>query len=276
MGGGAVIALGLAQGLGLVVAMAAAWAFQRRVMNAGWVDVFWTFATGAAAVVGALAPIPGGAGVDEGFAARRSGVALLAGIWAVRLASHLWARVRSRPEDARYAGFRRDWGTAFQGRLFGLLMVQAVAAWPLAVAAMLAARNPAGGWRWTDGAALAVAAVSIAGAGIADRQLAAFSRGAGHGRFVCDRGLWGWSRHPNYFFEFLGWCAWPLFAFDPAWPPGWLAVVAPVLMYWLLVHVSGIPPLERTMLASRGDAWRDYQSRTSAFFPLPPRREARP
>ncbi len=267
------IGLSAAMGAWLALAMAAAWAFQRRVSNAGWVDVFWTFATGAAAMAGALVPLEA---PEQGFAPRRVLVAVLAGLWSVRLGAHLWARVRSRPEDARYAGFRRDWGAAFEGRLFGLLMIQAVAAWPLAMAAMLAARNPAAAWRWTDGVALAVVLVSIAGAGIADRQLAAFSRDSGHARGVCGRGLWAWSRHPNYFFEFLGWCAWPLFAFDPAWPIGWLAVAAPVLMYWLLVHVSGIPPLERTMLASRGEAFRAYQRQTSAFFPLPPRREARP
>ncbi len=89
-----------------------------------------------------------------------------------------------------------------------------------------------------------------------------------------NRGLWAWSRHPNYFFQTLGWLAYPVIALVP---PGssWLGLIAlsgPVLMYWLLVHVSGIPPLEREMLASRGDAFRAYQASTSAFFPLPPRR----
>ncbi len=261
----------LAQGVVLSAAMAAAWEFQRRAGNAGWVDVFWTFATGGAAVAGALAPLP----AAEGLPARQVIVAALAGLWAVRLGLHLRARVRSRPEDARYAGFRRDWGAQFQTRLFGLLMVQAAAAWPLAVAILLAARNPATAWRWTDTAAVTVMAGSLLGEALADRQLARFVAGAGNAGRACDDGLWAWSRHPNYFFEFLGWCAWPLFSFNPGWLSGWIALAAPVTMYWLLVHVSGIPPLERVMLASRGDAYRAYQSRTSAFFPLPPRREAR-
>ena len=84
---------------------------------------------------------------------------------------------------------------------------------------------------------------------------------------MCDAGLWGWSRHPNYFFEWLGWLAYPLLAIDPA-----AAILAgsrcpaPAFMYWLLVYVSGIPPLEQQMLRSRGDAYRDYQARVSAFF----------
>lgn len=261
----------LAQGAGLGLAMAAAWGFQRRVGNAGWVDVFWTFATGGAAVAGAVAPFAG----PEGFAPRQAAVAILAGVWAIRLGLHLRARVRSRPEDARYAGFRRDWGARFQARLFWLLMIQAAAAWPLAIAVALAARNPSPGWHWNDIAAMAVIAASLIGEAAADRQLARFVAQAGNAGRVCDRGLWAWSRHPNYFFEFLGWCAWPLFAFNAGWPPGWLAVAAPATMYWLLVHVSGIPPLERVMLASRGEAYRAYQSRTSAFIPLPPRREVR-
>jgi steroid 5-alpha reductase family enzyme len=265
------IMLVLAQGVGLSVAMAVAWKFQKQVGNAGWVDVFWTFATGTMAVAGALWPLPGA----SGFPARQIVVAALAGLWALRLGLHLHARVRLRPEDARYAGFRRDWGAQFQTRLFWLLQIQAVAAWPLAVAVMLAARNPAPGPRATDLAAISVIVAALFGTALADRQLARFLADPGHAGRVCDRGLWAWSRHPNYFFEFLGWCAWPLFAFDAGWPLGWLALVAPVMMYWLLVHVSGIPPLERVMLASRGDDYRAYQSRTSAFLPLPPRREAR-
>ena len=261
----------LIQGAGLGFVMAAAWAFQRQVGNAGWVDVFWTFATGGTALVGALVPFPEAAGSPV----RQFIVAALAGFWAVRLGLHLRARVQSRPEDARYAGFRREWGAGFQARLFWLLMIQAIVAWPLAVAVMLAARNPATGWQWSDIAALAIISVSLLGEALADRQLARFVADENNAGRVCDRGLWAWSRHPNYFFEFLGWCAWPLFAFNADWPLGWVAIAAPMMMYWLLVHVSGIPPLEVVMLASRRDAYRDYQSRTSAFLPLPPRREAR-
>jgi steroid 5-alpha reductase family enzyme len=259
----------LAVGVGLSVAMMVAWWFQRCWRNAGWVDVFWTFATGAAAVLGALWPLPSVAS----FAPRQIIVAVLAAFWAARLGLHLRHRVLTRPEDARYAGFRRDWGERFQARLFWFLQIQAVSAWPLAVAVLLAARNPAVGFGIGDLAALTVIAVAILGEALSDRQLARFVADPRNAGGVCDTGLWAWSRHPNYFFEFLGWCGWPLFAFNPGWPLGWLAVLAPVLMYWLLVHVSGIPPLEQVMLASRGDAFRKYQSRTSPFFPLPPRRE---
>ena len=256
----------LAQAVGLSGVMVFAWWFQRRQGNAGWVDVVWTFGTGAAGVLAALWPSPV-------FPLRQGIVAVLAALWSIRLGLHLRRRVLTRPEDSRYAGFRREWGARFQMRLFWFLQIQAVCALPLAAAVFLAARNPAPGIRITDVAALIVSGVAILGEAIADRQLARFVADSGHAGKVCDRGLWAWSRHPNYFFELLGWCAWPLFAFNPGWPVGLFAFLAPVLMYWLLVHVSGIPPLEKLMLASRGDAWRDYQRRTSSFFPLPPRPE---
>jgi steroid 5-alpha reductase family enzyme len=263
------IPLILGLGVALSVMMAAGWWFQRAMGNAGWVDVVWSFATGIAGVAGALWPAPG-------YEPRQILVAVLAGFWGVRLGLYLRSRVLTRPEDARYAGFRRDWGAAFQSRLFWFLQIQALAAWPLAIAITLAAHNPSAGFTLFDALGLMISAGAVAGAGIADRQLARFvADRANHGH-VCDRGLWAWSRHPNYFFEFLGWCAWPWFAFAPGWYPGLAALLAPAMMYWLLVHVSGIPPLEAVMLASRGDKYRRYQARTSPFFPKPPNREVAP
>jgi steroid 5-alpha reductase family enzyme len=139
----------------------------------------------------------------------------------------------------------------------------------------LAARNPRP-LSWLDGAALIVLLVAISGEALADRQLRRFRADpANHGR-VCDLGLWGWSRHPNYFFEWLVWVAYALLAIDPfgGYPWGWLALFAPAFMYWLLVYVSGVPPLEQQMLRSRGEKYREYQARVSAFIPLPPARSS--
>ena len=87
---------------------------------------------------------------------------------------------------------------------------------------------------------------------------------------LMDQGLWAWSRHPNYFFQWLGWVAYPVIAVRPDRPLTWLSLTAPVVMFGLLRYVSGVPPLETAMLASRGEAFRDYQRRVSPFFPLPP------
>jgi len=239
----------------LSVVMIAAWWWQRRVANGGWVDAFWTFGLGG---VGAMVALIAGHG------ARSWLVALLIGAWALRLGMYIAARTRSGPEDTRYAQFRVDWGASFQVRMFWFLQIQAAAAAMLLVPVYLAAVSPRP-LGWVDGVAVAVAVVAVLGEALADRQMHAFRRDH-HGK-VCDAGLWGLCRHPNYFFEWLYWVTYPLLAAGAPW--GWLALIGPAAMYWLLVHVSGIPPLEAQMLRRRGDAYRDYQRRVRAFVPIP-------
>ncbi|MBS0562385.1 MAG: DUF1295 domain-containing protein [Proteobacteria bacterium] len=250
----------------LSVLMMLAWAVQRRLNNAGWVDAVWTFALGIAGVIYALAPAPGIAWPG----ARQILVAVLVALWSLRLGIYLFDRTRHGPEDVRYAQFRRDWGADYQRRMFWFLQIQAAAAALLAVSMLMAARNPAP-LGVQDGLALLVLVISVAGAGIADAQLHRFRSNPANRGKVCDTGLWRLSRHPNYFFEWLGWCAYPLFAIslDGFYPQGWIALSGPAAMYWLLVYVSGIPPLEQQMLRSRGAAYQAYQARTRAFVPLP-------
>jgi steroid 5-alpha reductase family enzyme len=245
--------------IALALAMSGAWALQRATRNAGWVDAVWSGATGLVGAACALAPGP----IDS----RQLIVATLAALWSARLAWHIAQRTAGgAPEDARYAEFRRDWGAAFESRLFWFLMIQAAAAWVLVLSITLAAHRP-GPLRAADGLAIAILLVSVAGEAVADAQLRAFRRAGSGG--ICDRGLWGWSRHPNYFFEFLAWCAYPIFAIDLS-GHGLASLAGPAMMFWLLRYVSGVPPLEKSMLARRGDAFRAYQQRVSAFVPLPP------
>ncbi|GLR67011.1 membrane protein [Acidocella aquatica] len=257
----------VAMALGLTAAMCGAWVLQRYTRNAGWIDVVWSFATGAAAVAGAL-----GSGTAPG--GRQVAVAALAAAWSLRLGAHLWHRVAHGPEDARYVNFRHAWGAAYEAYMFGFVLIQALAAFFLALVVLIAARNPAPGLQPGDIAAVLLLAIAIAGEAIADAQLRRFKAAPAHHGKICDQGLWRWSRHPNYFFEWLVWIAFALFALPLpaggyAW--GWAALAGPLLMYWLLVHVSGIPPLEAQMLKSRGAAFVAYQARTNAFFPGPPR-----
>ena len=111
----------------------------------------------------------------------------------------------------------------------------------------------------------------IAGEGIADAQLKRFRDNPANKGRVCDAGLWRWSRHPNYFFQWFGWLAYPVIAITPGHPWGFAALAAPLFMFWILNYVTGVPPLEEQMARSRGEAWRAYQARTSRFFPLPPK-----
>jgi len=253
----------------LALVMTAAWLVQRKTGQGGWADAFWSLGLGAAGVVVALFPIEGATP-----SARQMLAACLIGAWGLRLGLHIAARARSSDEDPRYARLRQDWGAQFQSRMFGFLMLQAGAAAFLALSVLVAARNPAPGLTFQDAAASLVFIGALFGEAIADRQLARFKADpANHGQ-VCDTGLWAWSRHPNYFFEWLGWCAWPIFAIELSggWPWGWLALSGPAYIYWLLTRVSGVPLLEAHMQRSRPKAFAAYAERTSVFFPRPPRR----
>lgn len=263
------LALWAGAALFLVLVMTAAWAVQRRTGQGGWADAFWSLGLGAAGMFVALFPLDGGAP-----SARQGLAALLIGLWGMRLGLHIARRAAREPEDARYARLRQEWGARFQSRMFGFLMLQAGAAAFLALSILVAARNPATGLTAQDGLAALIFVIALLGEGWADRQLAAFKADAAHRGMVCDTGLWAWSRHPNYFFEWLGWCAWPVFAIDfsGVWPWGWLALTGPAYIYWLLTRVSGVPLLEAHMRRSRPEAFAAYAARTSVFFPRPPRR----
>lgn len=253
--------------LGLSAAMALAWWIAVRTGESGRADAAWTFATGAAGVVAALVPAAGG-----GLTARQWLVAALVAVWSLRLGSHIAGRAAG-ADDPRYAALKAEWGERENQRLFLFLQIQAVAALALAAAVLSAARNPLP-LGLADLLAIVVVAVAIGGEALADRQLARFRAEAGNRGRVCTRGLWAYSRHPNYFFEWLFWLSMPLLAVDLSggYLFGWFSFAAPVLIYWLLVHVSGIPPLEAHMLRSRGDAFRDYQEQVNAFWPWPPRK----
>ncbi len=250
-------------GIGLAVAMAGAWGVQRLTGNSGWVDTIWSFATGAGGIAAAVLPVSGTLGL------RQIVVAVLVALWAGRLGLHIAGRAGGGGDDPRYAAMAKQWGKAWPLYLFVFLEIQAAASVVLVLAVRLAAANPAPFPAVTDLAGIILLVVAVLGEGVADGQLRRFS--GTHKGAVCDVGLWRWSRHPNYFFEWLGWCAWAVIAFNPAYPLSLAALGAPVLMYVLLVHVSGIPPLEAHMLASRGERFRAYMAVTSAFFPAPPR-----
>jgi len=257
----------------LSVLMAIAWMVQQRTGNSGWVDTIWTFSLGLVGVASALWPIAGAAPNSRQWLV----AALVAG-WSLRLGSHIAARTAGITDDPRYAAFAKEWGVDSPRRMFIFLQNQGVGSIPLVFAIFVAARFPQAGLRLQDYLGVLILLVGIAGEALADAQLKHFrSDPANKGR-VCDVGLWRWSRHPNYFFQWFGWLAYPVIAisidYPLLYPWGWATLLAPIFMYWILVHVTGIPPLEQQMLRSRGERYRDYQLRTSVFFPLPPQKGA--
>jgi steroid 5-alpha reductase family enzyme len=255
--------------VGLSAVMFAAWVWQRHTVNIGWVDVFWTFGTAAAGVLLSLA----WASPASGSWARRGLVLAIVLVWGARLGLYVAFRVARSPEDGRYVAIRKDWGDQLQSRLFGFLQIQAAVSVLLAAGIAAAANRPAPGLELADLLGLAIAVIAIAGEGLADEQIKAFRRDPANKGKVCDVGLWAWSRHPNYFFEWLGWFVYPVIAVDlsGAYPIGWMALAAPAVMFAVLRYGTGVPPLEEHMLRSRGAAFAAYQARVSPFFPLPPK-----
>jgi steroid 5-alpha reductase family enzyme len=253
--------------LSMSVLMTIAWAIQQRTGNSGWVDTIWTFAVGLVGAGSALWPV--GAEMPN---PRQWLVAALVAIWSLRLGIHIAIRTAAISDDPRYAAFAKEWGVNSARRMFVFLQNQGFGSIPLVFAIFVAARFPLATLRLQDYLGAAILFAGIAGEAVADWQLKRFrAQEANKGR-VCDAGLWRWSRHPNYFFEWFGWLAYPVIALSVDYHWGWATLLAPAFMYWILVHVTGIPPLEAQMLRSRGDRYREYQSRTSVFFPLPPQK----
>jgi len=257
-------ALVVCAALGLIMALA--WLVEQKSGNAGWVDVSWSFGVGAVASIAALLPLHG-----TWPHWRQLSIAILAAFWSLRLGLHIARRAHSAKDDPRYRDLVVQWGADAPRRMFWFLQSQAAVGALLALSVALAAQNRGPALRTQDVLGLAVLVAALVGEAIADRQLRLFNADPRHRMAVCDVGLWSWSRHPNYFFEWLSWLAYPMVAIDFTGhnPYGWLALAAPAAMYWVLVHVSGIPPLEKHLLCSRGEAFLDYQKRTRTFFPFP-------
>ncbi len=245
----------------LAVVMLAGWARQRRTRNAGIVDVLWAAGLGGLALLYAA--------LASGWLPRRVLVAVLASIWALRLSLHLAARVRREPEDGRYADLRRRLGPGFDGALLWYFLGQAALAVVLSLAFLVPSAAASEGFAWRDVLAVAIWMVALAGEALADRQLRAWRASPASAGKTCRVGLWRYSRHPNYFFEWLHWLAYPVLSIGL--PLGWAVWLAPALMLFLVLKVTGIPPTEKQSLRSRGEDYRSYQETTNAFFPGPTR-----
>ena len=243
------------------VLLAMLFLWQRRTRDATAVDAGWGASLVLCSILyAALAP---------GSLVQRLAIALPVGLENLRIASLVRNRL-GKGEDSRYLELRRRW--AEKGReqpTFAIFdQAQALLAAILSVPALLASFNRNGSLAAVQWVGLALWVVAAALEWTADRQLAAF-KASGEGG-VMDRGLWRYSRHPNYFFQTLTWVAYALIAVAAPW--GWLAFLAPALILYLVLFVTGVPPAEESSLRSRGEAYRRYQERTSSFVPWAPTR----
>ncbi|HET7269359.1 MAG TPA: DUF1295 domain-containing protein [Oleiagrimonas sp.] len=242
------------------VVMSAGWLWQQRTRNATLVDVLWSACLGIGALMFAV--------FGDGALWPRIALGLAGGLWGLRLALHLGVRAHGKPEDGRYLAMRERWQDAAPFRFFLVYQLQALIVVLFALPFLAVAKNDATRPVW-----LAIGAViwlvSVGGEAIADRQLHRFRTNPYHAGKTFRRGLWRYSRHPNYFFEWLHWFACVCFAVgSPVW---WLAWVGPVVMYLFLRYLSGVPWTEMQALRSRGNDYRDYQRTTPMLFPWFPR-----
>ena len=258
----ALLGVPLAEWAVAVGLMLVLWVVQQATRNAAWVDVGWGFLLGVLGVWQAV--------VGEAPALRRWILAGLVGVWSARLTWHLLRdRVTGQPEEGRYVRMRAWLGDRASVGFLVFFQLQALLAILLALPFRLAANDPSPAPATTDILAVVLFCVAIGFESLADAQLSRFKRDPSNKGKVCQEGLWRYSRHPNYFFEWLNWCAFALLAL-PA-PNGAWGLVAPALILFLVLKVTGIPPTEKQTLVSRGEAYRAYQRTTSAFFPLPPK-----
>lgn len=250
--------LGLTAGVFFVL-----WLASLRLRNASIVDVWW--GPGFALISLATFVL-----TPEGALPRRLLVTALTAIWGFRLGAYLLWRNAGRGEDFRYVAMRKHWGARFPlvslGTVFGL---QAVLMWivslPLQVAQRAAIPPALGPW---DAAGAALWTIGMLFEAVGDAQLARFKADPASAGRVLDRGLWRYTRHPNYFGDCCVW--WGLWLIACAVPGGFATLVGPLVMTVLLRRVSGVPMLERT-IGKRRPGYAEYVRRTSPFVPWPPR-----
>ena len=249
--------------LALAIAAAAfalAWVICLKVRNYSFLDVAWSYG------VLVLAPLYSATGPGD---LRRKWIFAAVGMaWSFRLGTYILIRVlRHHPaEDVRYEGLRKRWPGSGMFLVFFELqaLIVVIFSLPFLFAAWNAA--PLGPVEYIG---LGISLLALAGESVADRQMKNFKQEVANRGRVCAIGLWRYSRHPNYFFEFLVWIGFAIASLPTPW--GWTTIVCPLLMYHFLTKVTGILLTEEYAVKSKGEAYREYQRTTSAFIPWLPR-----
>lgn len=246
--------------------MGALYLVQRARENANIVDFGWASGVGATALWYAAAA--------SGHGHHRLALAVLGSVWSFRLAGYLLVnRVLQGDEDGRYRVLRERWGDKAQRNFFYFFLAQALLIVAFSIPPLMVALHPGPRLSLWNCLGVVVGLAAVFGESIADRQLAAWRANRASRGKVCNTGLWRYSRHPNYFFEWLHWWGYVLLCFGTWHMVG--ALLGPLLMFLFLFRVTGIPYTEQQAIASRGDNYRAYQRTTSAFFPWFPKQSPR-
>jgi steroid 5-alpha reductase family enzyme len=254
----------LASAAGALALVTAVWLASLRLHDASIIDGFW----GVGFILIAWICVAAG----HGSSGRRLLLAILVTLWGGRLAIHIARRNHGRGEDPRYVKMReRDGGRFWLTSLYRVFLTQAVTMWiislPLQAGGSLGGRRDLG---VLDGVGAAVWLVGFAFEAIGDLQLDRFKADPASRGKVMDRGLWRYTRHPNYFGDATLWWGLGLIGLGAGLSAAW-GLAGSALDTFILTRVSGKPILERD-IETRRPGYREYIQRTSGFFPWPPRR----
>ncbi len=235
------------------------WLWARSIVNAGVVDIFWAFNFTLIAIILCIC--------GTGLPMRKLLVCTMVFVWSMRLGIYLLMRVGSHleQEEGRYKKLRGEWAPNANLKFFFFFQMQAISNIYLAIPFFLSCFNSAPDMNILEYIGAIVWAISITGEGIADAQLKKFKNNPDNKGKVCNAGLWNYSRHPNYFFESMIWIGYFITAVSA--PYGWLAILSPATILFLVLRLTGIPMTEEQSIRSKGDAYREYQRTTSAFIP---------
>lgn len=241
------------------VIMILVWIWAYRIKNAGVVDIFWAFNfLVIAAIIYYMA---------NGWELRKQIVCGLAALWSLRLGFYLLVRVGShlKEEEGRYKQLRKDWSPNPDRKFFIFFQAQALSCVFLAAPFFIVAMNKEEGLTLLEKIGAALWLLSIIGEALSDWQLAQFKKNPANKGKVCQYGLWNYSRHPNYFFQLMIWIS--VFIFSLSSPLGWIAIICPLTIGYLIFKVTGIPMTEEQAVRSKGEAYKEYQRTTSVFVP---------
>ncbi|EPG72448.1 PF06966 family protein [Leptospira fainei serovar Hurstbridge str. BUT 6] len=244
--------------------MSVLWLLGKIFHNYSIVDMGWGLCISTAAIIYFI--------LGDGYPVRKAIFAFMATVWGWRLSYFiLVTRVLTGHEDPRYTAFRTEYGEKVDRKFFtNVFQFQGILGIALSLPFIFPALNASMIIHPLEIFGLVFFAVSVLGESIADSQLADFKLDPLNRGKVCDAGLWKFSRHPNYFFEWLVWVSFGLVSLASPW--GWIGLLSPIVMFLLLTQVTGIPLNEEGQLKSKGDAYREYQEKTSSFFPWFPKK----
>lgn len=241
--------------------MVVTWIISIFQKNAGIVDLAWGISIGLVAFIAFL--------MGDGDLVRRALFLALVLLWATRLTAYLFIRYDEEKEDKRYARMRLKFGDQANLRFLLVFLFQGVLILLLTLFFFPINFNVTPNLSVFEWIGTCVVLIALFGETVADIQLYQFKKKKENKGKVLDSGLWGWSRHPNYFFEWTVWVGFAIFALGS--PFGWLALLSVSLLFYLLWGLSGIPLAEQEMLQDRTDAYQRYQQQVSSFFPWPKR-----